>query len=197
MQIRQGHTPARCVAALRAVIAALSAAQHSNESLSGYMGAYYEVAEMLGIGARVRMPGTDEGSPKHVWETEMRPMLLSVLSVPREDHGLLEQHHRDSAELRRLCAERDQQRADKLEMAAEAARWAEEAGRLKALMHDAKSVPDGWALVPVEPTGEMSSAATDIEVGYPVWDGSKDSFTEGEAKAIWKAMLAATPDPHA
>lgn len=35
-------------------------------------------------------------------------------------------------------AERDQLRADKREMAAEAVRWAEEAGRLKALMHDAQ-----------------------------------------------------------
>lgn len=66
-----------------------------------------------------------------------------------------------------------------------------------AALSAAPQVPDGWVLVPVEPTGGMSSAATDIEVGYPTWDGSKDSFTEGEAKAIWKAMLAAKPDPHA
>ncbi|CAG2089181.1 hypothetical protein XCY_001857 [Xanthomonas arboricola pv. juglandis] len=59
--------------ALRAIIAALSQQQ------AGYIDAFYEVAEMLGIGARVRIPGTDEGSPKHVWETEMRPMLMDAL----------------------------------------------------------------------------------------------------------------------
>ncbi|MCC4618460.1 hypothetical protein LL972_21140 [Xanthomonas campestris pv. asclepiadis] len=40
---------------------------------------------MLGIGARVRIPGTDEGSPKHVWETEMRPTLMAALRRREEE----------------------------------------------------------------------------------------------------------------
>lgn len=66
-----------------------------------------------------------------------------------------------------------------------------------AALSAAPQVPYGWVLVPVEPTDEMSWAAADIEVGYPTWAGSRDSCTEGEAKAIWKAMLAATPEPQA
>ncbi|MBB3832539.1 hypothetical protein FHR55_000705 [Xanthomonas arboricola] len=62
-----------------AIIAALSREQ------AGYIDAFYEVAEMLGIGARVRIPGTDEGSPKHVWETEMRPMLMAALRRQEEE----------------------------------------------------------------------------------------------------------------
>ncbi|PPU15545.1 hypothetical protein XacyCFBP2565_06895 [Xanthomonas arboricola pv. corylina] len=65
--------------ALRAVLAALSQQQ------DGYIDAFYEVAEMLDIGARVRIPGTDEGSPKHVWETEMRPMLMDALRRKYEE----------------------------------------------------------------------------------------------------------------
>lgn len=67
------HTPA--IKALASVLAV-------SDGMYGYVTAFHEVAEMLGIGARVHMPGTDEGSPKHVWETEMRPALLAILSVP-------------------------------------------------------------------------------------------------------------------
>ncbi|KIQ21563.1 hypothetical protein [Xanthomonas campestris] len=127
-QIRQGHTPARCVAALRAVIAALSAAPQD-----GYKAAY------------------DEWMDKTEWVQKSATV-----------------------------AELGMHRADVLRM------------RIEALQ-----VPDGWVLVPVEPTDEMSWAGTDIEVGYPTWAGSRDSCTGEEARAIWKAMLAAKPETHA
>ncbi|UZB10026.1 hypothetical protein [Xanthomonas citri] len=35
----------------------------------------------MDIGVRVRVPGIDEGTPKHVWETEMLPRLRAALSA--------------------------------------------------------------------------------------------------------------------
>ncbi|WP_329768847.1 hypothetical protein [Stenotrophomonas maltophilia] len=55
------------------------------------------------------------------------------------------------------------------------------------------SPPDGWVLVPVEPTDDMVWAPSDVEVGYPTWAGSRDGCTTDEAKAIWASMLAARP----
>ena len=46
----------------------------------------------------------------------------------------------------------------------------------------AKMVPDGWQLVPVEPTLEMISAATRDSVGFGT-------------RAAYKAMLASAPKP--
>lgn len=54
--------------------------------------------------------------------------------------------------------------------------------------------PEGFVLVPVEPTEEMAWAPTDVEVGYPTWAGSRETCTTEEAKAIWAAMLAARPE---
>lgn len=54
-------------------------------------------------------------------------------------------------------------------------------------------IPEGYALVPIESTSDMDWAATDIEVGYATWAGSRDCCTTGEASAIWSAMLAARP----
>ncbi len=54
--------------------------------------------------------------------------------------------------------------------------------------------PEGFVLVPVEPTDDMVWAPSDVEVGYPTWAGSKDGCTTDEAKAIWAAMLAARPE---
>jgi hypothetical protein len=42
---------------------------------SGYAEAFYEVAEMLGIGARAC-------APKHIWEQEMRPKLMAIIAHP-------------------------------------------------------------------------------------------------------------------
>lgn len=54
--------------------------------------------------------------------------------------------------------------------------------------------PEGYVLVPVEPTDDMIWAPSDVEVGYPMWAGSRDGCTTDEAKAIWAAMLAARPE---
>lgn len=56
------------------------------------------------------------------------------------------------------------------------------------------AVPEGFVLVPVEPTSDMEWAATDIEVGYSSWAGSRDCCTTGEASAIWSAMIAGRPE---
>lgn len=58
----------------------------------------------------------------------------------------------------------------------------------------ALTLPEGYVLVPVEPTDDMIWAPADIEVGYPTWAGSKDGCTSEEAKAIWSSMLAARPE---
>jgi hypothetical protein len=42
---------------------------------AGYVAAFYEIADMLGIGARA-------DSPANVWANEMKPALLQRLSVP-------------------------------------------------------------------------------------------------------------------
>lgn len=54
--------------------------------------------------------------------------------------------------------------------------------------------PEGYVLVPLEPTDDMAFPATHIEVGYPMWAGSRDTCTYAEAKAIWHAMIAARPE---
>lgn len=56
------------------------------------------------------------------------------------------------------------------------------------------AVPDGWALVPIEPTAEMC----DIKhVGVDVYAGIADdeyySIGGEDAAKVWKAMLAAAP----
>jgi|GEM_PF-1879760 hypothetical protein len=56
------------------------------------------------------------------------------------------------------------------------------------------ATPDGYVLVPLEPTEAMVDKACDIEVGYPTWAGSKDCITDTETKAIYAAMLAARPE---
>lgn len=58
----------------------------------------------------------------------------------------------------------------------------------------AQTPPEGYVLVPVEPTDDMIWAPADVEVGYPMWAGSRDGCTADEAKAIWTAMLAARPE---
>ena len=58
---------------------------------------------------------------------------------------------------------------------------AEEAVRAKHV----SSAPDGWQLVPVEPTPEMTQAACDAEyLPLPMW---------GRMSNIYKEMLAAAP----
>ena len=59
---------------------------------------------------------------------------------------------------------------------------ADEAVRAKHFPDAAKMVPDGWQLVPVEPTIEMVQAATHSAVGFGT-------------RAAYRAMLAAAPKP--
>ena len=63
---------------------------------------------------------------------------------------------------------------DALELAEEAVRAKEQAKQ--------QAVPEGWQLVPVEPTIEMVQAATHSAVGFGT-------------RAAYQAMLAAAPKP--
>ncbi len=56
----------------------------------------------------------------------------------------------------------------------------------------APAVPQGWKLVPVEPTPEMKAAGINIEVYSEVSD-SIGALTWAEVDAIYRAMLAAAP----
>ena len=50
----------------------------------------------------------------------------------------------------------------------------------------AQGVPDGWRLVPVEPTGEMQSA----------WDSSAfNEDSDEEWRGAYRAMISAAPRP--
>ena len=56
--------------------------------------------------------------------------------------------------------------------------------RLRRNIQQSPPVPEGWTVVPVEPTEEMRKAATNAVGPYL-------SYT------CWEAMLAAAPDPRA
>lgn len=51
-------------------------------------------------------------------------------------------------------------------------------------LSSASAIPEGWKLVPIEPTPEM------IRAGNECW-----MITEGNAPAYWSEMLAAAPQP--
>ena len=57
----------------------------------------------------------------------------------------------------------------------------------------APSVPDGWKLVPIEPTPMMKTAGIGVEV-YLDPPASSDCLTWSEVEAIYTAMLAAAPE---
>jgi hypothetical protein len=62
----------------------------------------------------------------------------------------------------------------------------------------ADAVPDGWKLVPVEPTVKMVDAAGEIivrEYGESDWEEAKDMAEGLNPNPIYKAMLAAAPEP--
>ena len=71
-----------------------------------------------------------------------------------------------------------------VELLQDALELADEAVRAKHFPDAAKMVPDGWQLVPVEPTIEMVQAATHSAVGFGT-------------RAAYRAMLAAAPKPAA
>ncbi len=50
----------------------LAAPDLATEDVDGYRDAFYEIGDMLGIGARA-------ASPKAIWENEMRPALASAI----------------------------------------------------------------------------------------------------------------------
>lgn len=55
----------------------------------------------------------------------------------------------------------------------------------------AKPVPEGWKLVPVEPTHDMKRAAIDVEIGDP--EDRIIMMTFEEARAVYRSMLSAAP----
>ena len=57
----------------------------------------------------------------------------------------------------------------------------------------APSIPEGWKLVPIEPTPSMKTAGLGVEV-YQDSPPSTDSLTWAEAAAIYAAMIAAAPE---
>lgn len=76
-----------------------------------------------------------------------------------------------------------------------AARLLEDRDRLTRELAEAKAravIPDGWVAVPVEPTNEMVDAWCEFEPG----PDSRWTYTAREdAKACYRAMLSARPDP--
>jgi hypothetical protein len=61
------------------------------------------------------------------------------------------------------------------------------------------SVPEGWKLVPVEPTPEMLSAKTGDEYRYPAISADEYWFPDLEsahefAADLYRAMIAAAPE---
>ena len=72
------------------------------------------------------------------------------------------------------------ERAKRITELQDALELAEEAVRAKHSPDDGKMVPEGWQLVPVEPTIEMVQAATHSAVGFGT-------------RAAYQAMLAAAP----
>lgn len=67
-------------------------------------------------------------------------------------------------------------------------------GNSEQLVSQRYTLPDGWKLVPVEPTEDMCFAP-DIRVGNCLWDGQQSLADMHECKEIYKAMLAAAPAP--
>ena len=54
-------------------------------------------------------------------------------------------------------------------------------------------IPEGWVLVPIEPTPVMKTAGIGVEV-YQDSPPSTDCLTWGEVEAIYSAMIAAAPE---
>lgn len=56
-------------------------------------------------------------------------------------------------------------------------------------------VPQGWKLVPVEPSEEMAYRGGEATAGSIEWDDSPDDAPDQLARAIYRAMLKAAPAP--
>ena len=76
--------------------------------------------------------------------------------------------------------------------------WDERVGMARELLalRKAHAIPEGWKLVPVEPTGEMCEVQ---HIGVDVFVGmARDecySIGGADAANLYKAMLAAAPEP--
>ncbi|TDS70445.1 hypothetical protein [Comamonas sp. JUb58] len=64
---------------------------------------------------------------------------------------------------------------------------------LEAQLSARQAAPDGWRLVPVEPTTEMTKAGGDVEVEGDF--GGEQVLFGSEVKQIYAAMLSAAPPP--
>ena len=63
---------------------------------------------------------------------------------------------------------------------------------LRTATHPAASVPDGWKLVPVEPTEQMMLNGTGCQ--HHAWD-DKDCSARQTRRYIWQHMVEAAPAP--
>lgn len=61
-------------------------------------------------------------------------------------------------------------------------------------LHAPQAVPEGWKLVPIEPTSEMLSAAATAPIPAVYLD-SISARSALQHKVVYKAMLAAAPSP--
>ncbi|KAB7765363.1 hypothetical protein [Xanthomonas sp. LMG 12461] len=59
----------------------------------------------------------------------------------------------------------------------------------------AAAVPDGFVLVPREPTDDMLDKANGEKVGGHCYYCSQEYASYGDASRVWAAMLAAAPAP--
>lgn len=63
------------------------------------------------------------------------------------------------------------------------------------VMESALTPPDGYVVVPVEPTESMIDSAMDQPVGA-CWNhqGDRDDASSDDARRVWAAMIAARPE---
>ena len=74
-----------------------------------------------------------------------------------------------------------------------AARIAADAARIREL--EARQVPDGWQVVPKEPTGQMCWEGSVVEVKH-LFDHDRSPHIGAKSSAdVYRAMLAAAPRP--
>jgi hypothetical protein len=112
--------------------------------------------------------------------------LRAALAEPQAEHPVQALDERATfeawAEGEQFCLHRDDSEKYR-EYHRATTRWAWQAWQARAALASAPQVPQGWKLVPVEPTKDMVEAAYDNVTGG------------GGRAAIYAAMLAAAPAP--